>query len=130
MTNREVIEGLYRNFSAGNVAGVVDAMNDNIVWNEAENFPYADRNPYIGAQAIVEGVFGRCLNDYDDFSVTIDNLYDAGEHIIASGRYSGINKASGKTMNPQLVHIWTLADGKIVRFQQHVDTLAVYQAAR
>lgn len=130
MTNLEVIEGLYRNFSAGNVAGVVDAMHEAVVWNEAENFPYADRNPYVGPQAVVEGVFMRCLGDYDDFAVTISNLYDAGEHIIASGRYSGVNKATGKTMNPQLVHIWTLADGKIVKFQQHVDTLAVHHAAR
>ena len=32
-----------------------------IVWNEAESIPYADRNPYVGPQQVAEGVFGRIL---------------------------------------------------------------------
>jgi ketosteroid isomerase-like protein len=31
-------------------------------------------------------------------------------------------------MNPQAVHIWRIADGKAVAFQQHIDTLAVARA--
>jgi hypothetical protein len=34
-------------------------MDPSIEWNEAENFIYADRNPYVGPQAVLEGVFTR-----------------------------------------------------------------------
>ena len=44
------------------------------------------------------------------------------------GRYTGSFKATGHSMNPQVAHIWTVADGKVVRFQQLVDTLAVARA--
>ena len=37
-------------------------------------------------------------------------------------------KATGKAMNPQAVHVWTLKDGKAVAFQQYIDTLDVAQA--
>lgn len=47
------------------------------VWNEAENFPYADGNPYVGSQAIVEGVFGRIVADWDYWALDLqDNLQD------------------------------------------------------
>jgi uncharacterized protein len=31
-------------------------------------------------------------------------------------------------MNPQAVHIWTMKEGKAIRFQQHIDTLDVAKA--
>jgi ketosteroid isomerase-like protein len=31
-------------------------------------------------------------------------------------------------MNPQLAHVWRVADGKAVAFQQYVDTLQVARA--
>jgi ketosteroid isomerase-like protein len=42
-----------------------------------------------------------------------------------TGRYTGTYKATGKGMNPQVAHFWTLEGGKVVRFQQLVDALAV-----
>ena len=46
--NVALIKGLYDGFTAGDVPGVLGRMSPSIVWNEAENFPYADKNPYIG----------------------------------------------------------------------------------
>ena len=45
-----------------------------------------------------------------------------------TGRYAGTWRANGQAMNPQVAHFWTLAGGKVVRFQQLVDTLAVARA--
>ncbi|HEX8300876.1 hypothetical protein [Sphingomonas sp.] len=38
------------------------------------------------------------------------------------------NKATGLPMDVQALHVWTLAGGKAVHFQQHIDTLAVARA--
>ncbi|WP_026375357.1 nuclear transport factor 2 family protein [Aestuariibacter salexigens] len=128
MPNLEIIKNLYASFAAGDVEGVLAAMRDDIVWNEAENFPYADSNPYVGPQAVLEGVFARCIGEWDGFAANMTTFFDAGDHIIATGRYAGQHKISGKSMQPQAVHIWTLKDGEITHFQQHIDTLAVDQA--
>jgi hypothetical protein len=102
-------------------------MSPDIVWNEAENFPYADGNPYCGPEAILAGVFARIGEEWDGFAVAVDEILDAGDTVVALGRYHGTCKATGKAMDAQLAHVWRVADGKAVAFQQYTDTL---QAAR
>jgi ketosteroid isomerase-like protein len=49
-------------------------------------------------------------------------------NIISGGsRRRGIFKATGKKFDAQLVHVWRVADGRAVSFQQYTGTL---QAAR
>ena len=126
--NVALIRGIYDGFAAGDVAAVLGAMSPDIVWNEAENFPYADGNPYVGPQAVAEGVFARCIGEWDGFAAKVDEILDAGDTIVALGRYGGSCKATGRAMNPQLAHVWRVADGKAVAFQQYVDTLQVARA--
>ncbi len=67
--NVALIKGVYDAFSKGDVPAVLGATSPNIVWNEAENFPYADKNPYVGPDAIVQGVFMRLATEWDGFTV-------------------------------------------------------------
>ena len=126
--NVAVVRGIYEAFGSGDVPAAVAAMSPEIEWNEAENFPYSDRNPYRGPDAILGGVFARIFEEWDGFGVVPEQFHDAGDTVIMTGRYTGTCKATGHAMNPQVAHIWTLAGGKAVRFQQLVDTLAVARA--
>ena len=123
--NVAVIKGIYEAFGRGDVGAVLGAMSPAIVWNEAENFPYADRNPYVGPQAVAEGVFGRVLADWEGFQVAPDEILDAGDTVVMLGRYLGVCKATGKPQRPQIVHVWRVKDGKATQFQQYADTLHV-----
>lgn len=122
-TNVEIVRKIYRAFETGDMADFAGALAPDIVWNEAENYLYADRNPYVGAQAIMEGVFARTADDFDGFAVRMDDLIDGGDRVVALGRYSGTSRATGAKLDAQAAHVWTLADGKVVQFQQHIDTL-------
>ncbi|MDI1288342.1 MAG: nuclear transport factor 2 family protein [bacterium] len=123
--NVEVIRAIYDAFAAGDVPGVLGRMSPDIVWNEAENFPYADGNPYVGPTAVLNGVFARCIGEWDGFAVKVEELLDAGETVVALGRYLGVCNATGRAQNTQMVHVWRIADGKVIRFQQYADTLQV-----
>ena len=125
--NVELVQAIYAAFGAGDVPGVVGRMSPEIVWNEAENFPYADRNPYLGPEAILTGVFARLGTDWEGFAAVPDEYLDAGDTVVVLGRYHGTFKATGEMLDAQLVHVWRLEDGKAVAFQQYTDTL---QAAR
>lgn len=57
--NVSIINGLYQAFAEGNIEAAMAPMSADIIWNEAEGFPYADRNPYEGPDAVLEGVFAR-----------------------------------------------------------------------
>jgi len=126
--NVGIVKGIYQAFATGDVPAVVAAMSPDIEWNEAENFPYSDGNPYRGADAILGGVFARIGAEWDGFGVVPEQFLDAGDTVIMTGRYTGTFNATGKAMNPQVAHIWTVEGGKVVRFQQLVDTLAVARA--
>lgn len=127
-TNLEVVQRIYADFAKGDAPAIFAAMDGGIVWNEAENFPYADRNPYVGAAAVGEGVFFRCATEWDGFTVVPEEFIDGGERIVMLGRYTGTYRATGKPMRPQVAHVWTLKGGKVVAFQQYADTAQVAAA--
>jgi ketosteroid isomerase-like protein len=84
--------------------------------------PLADRNPYIGAQAIGEGVFGRLLAAIDGFTAAPDRFVDGGDDVIVLGRYGGTMKQGGALLDAPYCHVYRFADGKIASFQQYTDT--------
>jgi ketosteroid isomerase-like protein len=126
--NVEVIQHIYDAFSRGDIGAVMAAMAPQIIWNEAENFPYADGNPYVGPDAILHGVFARIGAEWDGFAVVIDEILDAGDKVVALGRYRGTVKKTGKPVNAQIVHVWAVENGKAASFQQYADTLQVARA--
>jgi ketosteroid isomerase-like protein len=126
--NLTLIRNLYAAFASGDLPTVLATLSPDLVWNEAEHFPYADGNPYRGPDAVVTGVFARLASEWDGFAVDDQEYLDAGDTIVVLGRYRGTYKASGRAMNPQMVHVWRVQDGKAMGFQQYVDTLGVAQA--
>ncbi len=120
--NVQFMRGLYEAFGKSDVPAVLAGMDQKIEWNEAENFAYADGNPYMGPQAIVEGVFMRLATEWDGFTVSPADFLDAGDRVVTRGTYTGTFKATGKKVRAQFAHIWNFEGGKLVGFQQYTDT--------
>lgn len=123
--NVNLVRGIYEAFAAGDVPRVLGAFDAKIVWNEAESFPYADGNPYVGPDAVLHGVFGRCVSEWTGFAAVVEELLDAGDAVVALGRYGGVCKATGREQRTQFAHVWRVSGGKVTRFQQYADTLHV-----
>lgn len=127
-SNRELIQTLYDAFARGDAGTVLGAFHPEIHWSEAESSPYADRNPYVGPQQVGEGVFGRLMTEWDGFGVHPSLLVADDENVIAMGRYRGTFKGTGRPLDAQFVHHWTVRDGRVTGFQQYTDT-AQYRSA-
>ena len=97
-------------------------------WWEAENFIYADANPYVGPDAVLGGVFARLGSEWDGFAVSPEGILDAGETVIGHGYYSGTYKSTGVRVRAQFAHFFSFRDGRVVKFQQYTDT-AQFQRA-
>ena len=120
--NVETIQGMYRSFAKGDVEAVLERMASTIEWNEAESFPYADRNPYVGPTAVLEGVFARIGDEWESFQVSPEEFIDAGDAVIVQGRYRGKYKKTGAQVDAQFAHVWRVAGGKVNSFQPYADT--------
>jgi len=123
MNNVDVVKGLYEAFSGGDMPGVLGAMDPQIEWYEAEGNPYMPNGkPWVGPETILNVLFVRLGAEWEGFAVHPREFHDAGETVVVQARYTGTYKATGKSMNAQVCHVWTVRNGRVAKFQQYVDT--------
>ena len=119
---KQVIQDLYDAFARGDAATVLGTLHPTVRWMEAESGPLAAGNPYSSPQAVGEGVFGPILQDVEGFQATPADLVAEGSDVVAFGRYTGTHRGTGRVLNAQFVHRWSVEGGKVVSFQQYTDT--------
>ena len=122
MSAFKTIQAGYAAFGRNDPSVLFAAMDPAIKWNEAEGYPLADRNPYVGPQAVGEGVFARLLGAIDNFTVVPSTFIDGGDHIVVLGRYGGTMKNGGTPLDSPFCHVFRFHGDKIVMFQQFTDT--------
>ena len=120
--NSKTVEAFYAAMGRGDIPFVIGILDPQVVWSEAENFIYADKNPYVGVDSVLNGVFARLGAEWDGFSAVPQEIVDGGDTVVALGRYGGVYKATGAKVNAQFVHVFKFKDGKVASFQQYTDT--------
>ena len=129
--NITVIDNLYQAFAKGDIPSVLGAMDSKVIWNEAESNNLADGNPYIGPESVLKGVFERVIGGHEYFKLADIELHEMSNNkVLVTLRYDGKFKKSGKVYNAQAAHLYTLKDGKIVAFQQYVDTKKLFDSEK
>lgn len=126
--NSQTVESFYAAMGRGDIPFALGTLDPQIVWNEAENFVYADKSPYVGVDAVLSGLFARLGGEWDGFSAVPEQIVDGGDTVVALGRYGGTYKATGAKVNAQFVHAFRFKNGKIAGFQQYTDTAQFKEA--
>jgi hypothetical protein len=124
--NFKAIESHYAASDCKDIAGMMAPVTAQTCWTEMAGFPYA--GTYIGPDAVIEGVFKRIGADWNGYNFALERLLDAGDTIVGVGAYSGTCKATGKSMEARVVHVWTMDNGKVKSFEQFTDTALVRRA--
>ena len=123
MNNVSILKSLYDAFGRGDIPTVLGAMSPGINWHEAESNPYMPSGKaWVGPDAVLNNLFMKLGAEWDGFAVHPKSFHDAGNSVIVEARYTGKYKATGKSMDTQVCHVWDIRDGKATRFQQYVDT--------
>ncbi|MFY9554158.1 MAG: hypothetical protein WAV20_06235 [Blastocatellia bacterium] len=86
----------YEAFGRGDVPGVLGALDSKVEWLEAENFIYAEGNPYVGPTAVLEGVFTPLASEWEGFGVSPIEILDAGATVVGRGYYNGTYMQRGQ----------------------------------
>ncbi len=126
MSNLEILKQGYKDFSEGNVPAVTAIWTPDIVWAECAGFPFLEGDGiFVGAQAIVEGVFAQIPEHYEGFNIEITDFVDGGDKIVMVGFYKGTYKLTGKKFKANAMHAWTFKNGKVSHFFQAADTAMI-----
>ena len=129
MTNLEIIKSTYEGkTSEENGKNLAKYVAENINWTESKGFPYA--GTYIGLESVTENVFKRLGSEWIDYKFTPEDYIANEDKVVAYGTYSGTYKKTNKYFEARVVHIWKLNNGKIVSFEQFVDSKSVHEAIR
>ncbi|MDT3309330.1 nuclear transport factor 2 family protein [Shewanella baltica] len=109
--------------SAENAKNLQHALASDARWTEAAGFPYA--GTYVGFSAIAAKVFARLETEWDNYRVDIEDYVAQGDKVFAFGTYSGTYVKTGKHFSARVAHLWKIHSGKIVSFEQFVDSHTV-----
>jgi uncharacterized protein len=120
--HRKIVEYFYRAYARKDLATALQLLDPQVEMHAAENFVYAAGNPYIGVEAIREGIFARLDAEWDNFTAVPEEILGAGEVVITRGRYRGTFKITGTVINAEFVHVFRFKEGRIAMWQSYTDT--------
>ncbi len=129
MTNLEIIKSTYEGkTSEENGKNLAKHVAGNISWTEAKGFPYA--GTYIGLDHVTRNVFSRLGSEWIDYKFTPEDYVASEDKVVAFGTYTGTYKITGKAFEARVAHVWKLKEGKIISFEQFVDSQPVNDAMK
>lgn len=127
MTNNiDIIRRHYEGSKTKDMGAMMGPISSRTKWTEMEGFPCA--GTYTGPDEIITNVFAVLGSEWEDYTFSLERLIDGHDSIVGIGTYTGTYKKTGKPVTARVTHIWDLADGKVVQFEQFTDTLLFAQA--
>ncbi len=76
----------------------------------------------------VERAMGMINDVWDDFRFEVEELIDAGDHVVAVAKLSGKGKGGGVSVDQHDVHVLTLRDGRCTRLAVRRDRAEALEA--
>ena len=122
MTNLQIVKNIYAGFAAGDMETILKDMSETIVWTHPGN---PDQIPFAGkfeGKAGVSRFFEIAFEQIDVLEQNIKSLIDGGDKVIVSGYEHMRVKNTGREYKSNWIHMYTLAEGKIVGFEEFIDT--------
>src|SRR5262249_58878465 len=127
MSAVEIVRRSYEGCAGDDMDAVLADMDPQIEWQQAQGLPHGGN--YRGVDEVRRNIFDPLDRDWwAEFAADPDEFVDGGDQVVVLGRYRGIAKGTGKELDVPFVHVWTLRDGKAVRFRQFLDTAGWHAA--
>lgn len=125
--NIALINRMYDAFRRGDIATIMNHVDENVQW-ETE----APKSiPYSGVYHKREDVmkfFNGIGETMDEISLEMAPFAAQGDNLVTAGRYKARIKPTGRRIDVPLVHLWTIRNGLVVRYQNMSDTGAIAAA--
>ena len=122
----DVVRRQYLASAHGDLEALRATLADDVEWTEMAGFPLA--GTYRTPNGVTSAVMERLAEEWDDWTAHDDTYIADGENVVVLARYSATNKATGRDIDVRVAHHFIVRGGRIVRFEQFVDTARVRDA--
>src|SRR4051794_24246202 len=122
----DVVRRQYLASARGDLEALRATMADDVEWTEMAGFPLA--GTYRTPHAVTENVMTALARDWEDWVAHDDTYVADGENVVVLARYTATNTTTRKNVDVRVAHHFIVRGGRIVRFEQFVDTAMVRDA--
>jgi ketosteroid isomerase-like protein len=117
--NVDLVTGGYEDFNSGNIEGVTARFHPEIEWVEPGG-GNAPSGTFMGPESVANDVFAKVPENFDEFTVEVEDARDEGDTVVVTNRFKGKSKSGGEFDLPG-EQIWEIRDGKVVHLENKVD---------
>jgi uncharacterized protein len=112
--NVEIARRTYAAFNRRDLDGVLEGLDPDVEWQQITQFP--DRAVYRGHGEMRDRFMTeQLIEQFPDFRVEVEELVEAGDHVVMIGRITGHGGASGAPIDLRVVNVLEMRDGMIIR---------------
>jgi ketosteroid isomerase-like protein len=114
--NVEIVREAFHAFTRGDIEGVLQRCDENIVITQPSELPGA--SPQQRGHSGVLEAFAIWPEQWDDYRIEILRIVaDPGEHVVVGTRQRGRGKQSGVEVELEMTFVFTLRDKRIIDWQ-------------
>ena len=122
----DVVRRQYLASARGDLVALRATLADDVEWTEMSGLPLA--GTYRTPDGVTAAVMERLGQDWDNWTAHDDTYIIDGQAVVVLARYTATNKTTRKALNARVAHHFIVRSGRIVRFEQFVDTAKVRDA--
>ena len=116
----------YEAFARHDLDAALEMMDPDIEAHDAPEAP--DAAIHRGREAVRRD-WEQMFDLFDDFTIDIEDVFDAGEELVVFLRLSGRGRESGAEVDARMAHVWTVRETRAIRLRQYLDRTAALEAA-
>jgi len=114
--NVEALRRGYEALNRGELSEVRALLHPDLVWQEDLASPEAGAHP---GSASFQRFLRSWLESFDDFRIEPEEIIEDGDRLIALVHQSGKGRTSGVGVEVRIAHVWTVEDGRAVRWRSY-----------
>ena len=120
--NVQIVKKIYESFAAGDMEASMRDMDDHIVWKH----PGVNTSiPFAGTFKGHEGVrqfFSIAMKTLEVLDQRVNDFVASGDKVVALGYEHMRVIKTGKDYESNWAHVYTFKDGKVIKFEEFIDT--------
>jgi ketosteroid isomerase-like protein len=123
--NMEIVREIYSRWAEGDLRAGRELLDPEITTVWAQDFPTA--GVYHGPEAHAAAM-REWLSAWTDLELEAERFVDAQDSVVVPFVLRARGGESGAATERRWAHVWTLRDGRVVRFEVHLDVAEALKA--
>ena len=115
--NTQLVQQAYQHFKNGDIQSVLGLLSEDVEWTlfEIEGVPFSGTRR--GPERVGE-FFSEAFDTEEVLHFEPRELVAQGDKVVALGNYAWRVKSTGLEYETDFVHVFTVRDGKVARYQE------------